>query len=177
MLGGFEDVFGAGADAVSIIDRSSRPESLENARQSDLRKEMKSDEDINEITANGEPFNDLPEIGGGHGNWISSGTTFSDFIEVFEDTYRHGNVGDHISDLLSYAAFRIPEITKTLRAQWRELHIFNEMRNGEWDLSNDCMEELVAPIARAGIGALMMAGISGEEIKEIYGILYRGRYT
>jgi len=112
--------------------------------------EPRSDVELHEMIARGEPFSDLPDFFGRNGNWSGADTGFSGFIGVFHDAYEHGSTGEHIAELLAYAAFRNPDMTKLLRVQWRKLCNFNRMRRTPFDLSDDSMEELIAPVARAG---------------------------
>ena len=150
-MGDFERTFGVGADAVDIIDRFARQESRENARQ------KSSDEKKHDSIDN----------------------SFPKFIEHFELAYegyeRHG----HIDVLLNYAIQRNREAALQLQVQRHKLMEVHRMEKEALpcSLRVEDLEELIAPIARVGIGALMMAGISGEEIRAIYAVLRYGRYS
>lgn len=150
-MGDFERTFGAGADAVDIIERFARQESREAARQKSF--DEKKQESID--------------------------NSFPKFIEHFELAYegfeRHG----HIDVLLDYAILRNPEAELQLQVQRHKLKEVHRVEKEALPCSlrmND-LEELIAPIARVGIGALMMAGISGKEINAIYAVLRKGRYS
>ena len=121
------------------------------------------------------PFEGLPGVSGIIHCKGKPSLSFNEFIEAFSDAYDHGNRGDHIGVLLEYAACRNPEVIRSLRRQWCEFQSVKKLDLSELTIAS--CEEKISPIARAGIGALMMVGISAEDIKAIYGVLRHGRYT
>lgn len=151
-MGDFERTFGAGADAVDIIDRFSRQKSRENA----LQKKHDEHKEINSIDS-----------------------SFPKFIKDFGLAYEGVDPHGHIDVLLNYAIQRNREGAFQLQVQQHKLKDVHRIEKEAFphSLSVKDLEELIAPIARVGIGALMMAGISGDEIKAIYAVLRRERYS
>ena len=174
-MGDYQDVFGSHSDAVDTIDRISRQETM-GAKKSDESWEDSADDlELAAMLRRNSPFERLPGVSGIISCKGKPSLSFNEFIEAFSDAYNHGNRGDHVGVLLEYAACRNPEVIRALRRQWCKFQAAKRLDLS--DLTIASCEDQIAPIARAGIGALMMVGISAEDIKAIYGVLHHGRYT
>lgn len=174
-MGDYQDDFGSHLDAVDVIDRISCQETMDTNQSGENWEDGASDFELAAMLRRNSPFEGLPGVSAIISCSGEPSLSFDAFIEAFSDAYDHGNRGDHVGVLLEYAACRNPEAIRSLRRRWCEFQSAKKIDLSELTIAS--CEEKIAPIARAGIGALMMVGISGEEIKAIYGALRHGRYT